>query len=66
MSAKTPFQIYLTDLGDLRASEVLGRKVRTIQSWRRGERRPRPTDAADIVARGVVSMDDIYKPVEAA
>ena len=63
MEFKTPFQIYLADLGDERAAEVLKCKRRTIKSWRLGDRFPRPREALKIVARGVVTMDDIYKPV---
>lgn len=65
--ARTPFQDYLTALGDERAASLLDVPARTVQSWRRGERMPRPAQARRIVERApTVSMDDIYAPRVAA
>lgn len=54
----------LIELGDSAAAELFGVKVRTIQSWRRGERYPRPEQAWVIVARseGRVDYAGIYGP----
>jgi hypothetical protein len=56
----TPFQSYLAAIGDEEAARRLGVKVRTIKSWRLGDRVPRPEQARAIVGRAPVSLDDIY------
>jgi DNA-binding transcriptional regulator YiaG len=57
---QTPFQRYLTAVGDVEAARVLGVKRRTVRSWRYGDRRPRPAQAREIVKLAPVSLDDIY------
>jgi hypothetical protein len=56
----TPFRRFLGSLGDELAAELLSRKVRTVQSWRLGERLPRPNEAREIAAKAGISLDDIY------
>jgi DNA-binding transcriptional regulator YdaS (Cro superfamily) len=55
---------YIEAIGDAAAAELFGVKERTAASWRRGERRPRPEQAAVIVeaSRGKVSYAEIYAP----
>lgn len=51
---------FLEVVGDRKASEWLGVKPRTVLSWRRGERFPRPAQAQKIVTRMPVTFADIY------
>ncbi len=57
---------YIANQGDERCGELFGVKVRTIGSWRRGERTPRPAQARKIVeaTSGVVTMSEIYAAEE--
>lgn len=57
---RTAFQRYLESVGDEKAAEILQAKRRTVQSWRLGDRRPRPEEARQIIARLPVTFDDIY------
>jgi DNA-binding transcriptional regulator YdaS (Cro superfamily) len=57
---ETPFQHYLAAIGDEEAARRLGVKVRTVKSWRLGDRVPRPEQARAIVGRAPVTLDDIY------
>lgn len=61
---KTPFMRYLDRVGDDAAAERLGVAKRTVQSWRLGERAPRPVQAQQITSKMPVTMDDIYRPDE--
>lgn len=56
------FKKYLTELGDDEASTRYKTKPRTVASWRRGERVPRPEKARLIVRieQGKISLSDIY------
>lgn len=65
MGAKTPFQERLESIGDAKASEQLGVKVRTVKAWRLGARKPRPEQAQEIAARWPISLEDIYVAREA-
>jgi hypothetical protein len=57
----TPFQVYLAKIGDEAAAKLFRVQRRTVQSWRLGERYPRPRVARSIVAKAPsVSLDDIY------
>lgn len=53
---------FIAEVGDQKAAELFRAPVRTVQSWRRGERRPRPDMARVIVSKtgGVVSFAGIY------
>ena len=53
---------YIKHKGDAEAARILGIKIRTAASWRRGERMPRPEQARRIVSLtgGEVSLADIY------
>ena len=53
---------YITQHGDSECSKRFGVKERTVASWRRGERTPRPAQARKIISGsgGDVSMSDIY------
>lgn len=57
---QTAFQRYLEALGDKKAAEHLRVPKRTVQSWRLGERLPRPTQAREITLLAPISMNDIY------
>ena len=56
---------YIESKGDQAAADLFGVPVRTVMSWRLGDRMPRPKTAQLIVERteGEVSMNDIYLPV---
>jgi hypothetical protein len=60
METQSTFRKYLADLGDGKASLLYGVKPRTVQSWRLGEKIPRPAMANVIVARSPLTLDDIY------
>lgn len=51
-------------MGDAEFAKRLGVPLRTVQSWRRCERQPRPAQAHEIVrmADGLISLDGIYPP----
>lgn len=53
---------YIEWKGDEFCAELFGVKLRTIGSWRRGERIPRPHLANEIVrlTKGKVQLEDIY------
>jgi uncharacterized protein YjcR len=44
-------QQFIEELGDDKAAEVLGVKVRTVASWRRGERWPRSRAISALIER---------------
>lgn len=58
---------FIDEIGDERAAELFGVKVRTVAGWRRGERIPRPKRALQIIAAtnrhpaGPVGWDGIYR-----
>jgi len=62
---------FIESVGDEAAARLFDAEVRTVQSWRRRERLPRPDKAQHMVAAagGCLSMDSIYvqptAPVEA-
>lgn len=62
MIAMTTLKDFLCELGDEAASELLDVAPRTVASWRRGERLPRPAQAARIVrvSNGRVDYAGIY------
>lgn len=53
---------FITEVGDAKAGVLFQVKLRTVQSWRRGERFPRPEQARIIVdaTNGRVDMQGIY------
>lgn len=53
---------FIAKIGDESAVELFGAKLRTVQSWRRRERYPRPDQARRIVAAsgGEVSYAGIF------
>lgn len=55
---------FLKELGDSEAADLLDVPQRTVASWRRGERIPRPHQAARIVrlTHGRVDYAGIYAP----
>lgn len=55
---------YIKEVGDAEAGRLFGVGERTAASWRRGERRPRPEKAREIVVAtgGKVSFSDCYAP----
>lgn len=57
---QTAFQRFLAETGDRQAAALLKVKERTVKSWRRGERMPRPEAARDIVTRIPITLADIY------
>lgn len=56
----TPFQAWLARLGDEVAADFLQVNRRTVQSWRLGERVPRPAQARAITKKSRLTLDDIY------
>jgi DNA-binding XRE family transcriptional regulator len=62
----TPFQAHLAAIGDEEAARRLGVKLRTVKSWRLGDRTPRPEQARAIVGVLPVTLDDIYGAQRAA
>jgi hypothetical protein len=60
MQHGTPFQAWLTRVGDALASELLEVKPRTVKAWRLGDRYPRPAAARRIVQKAQVTLADIY------
>lgn len=59
---------FLKEMGDEAASDLLDVPPRTVAAWRRGERLPRPIQAARIVlaSKGVVDYAGIYAPAPSA
>lgn len=59
-----PLPEFIAQVGDEAASELFGVKVRTVQSWRRRERLPRPDQANAMVqaSSGQLSLESIYAP----
>lgn len=57
---------FIQKKGDAACAELFGVKLRTIGSWRRLERMPRPAQARRIVevTGGAVSMAGIYAAAE--
>lgn len=55
---------FLKEIGDSGAADLLDVPQRTVAAWRRGERIPRPNQAARIVrlTRGRVDYAGIYAP----
>lgn len=51
---------YIQQVGDEAASILFGVKRRTVESWRRKERHPRPEQARLIVKKSPVTMEGIY------
>ena len=64
----TPLPEYIAEMGDEAFMQMVGVPLRTVQSWRRRERRPRPEQAREIVklAGGRVTFEGIYGPVPGA
>ena len=54
---------FITRLGDERAAEMFRVKQRTIQSWRRAERRPRARDIPIMIEQsgGVLSLASFFE-----
>lgn len=61
---------WIEDLGDAAAAELFGVTLRRVQSWRRGERLPRPGKAKDLIelSNGRLDYSGIYEasPMRAA
>lgn len=55
------FQRYLNQLGDEKAAMLFGVARRTAQSWRLGERRPRPDQAKEIIDKTPLTYANIYE-----
>lgn len=57
------FKKYIEKHGDAKCAELFKVKPRTVASWRRGERYPRPEQANEIVllTNGEVTMNCIYQ-----
>ena len=53
---------YICEVGDREAARLFGVSVRAVESWRRGERVPRPETAARIVkaTKGRVDYSGCY------
>lgn len=51
---------YIKQVGAARFAKQFKVKVRTVESWRRMERRPRAEKAQEIVEKTPVTMDGIY------
>lgn len=54
---------YISEIGDEEAAKRFAVPVRTIQSWRRRERYPRPLQARRIVeaSEGRLTLDGVYQ-----
>lgn len=57
------FKTYIQQHGDEKCAQIFNVKPRTVASWRRGERYPRPEQARNIVEKtfGEVTLSDIYE-----
>jgi len=51
---------YIKQVGAARFAKQFKVKKRTVESWRRMERRPRPEKAQEIVEKTPVTMEGIY------
>lgn len=53
---------FISELGDAEFSRRLKTPIRTVQSWRRRERLPRPAQAQEIIelAAGRLDFESIY------
>lgn len=51
---------YIKQVGDERFARQFKVNKRTVRSWRRMERRPRPETAQEIVEKTPVTMEGIY------
>lgn len=51
---------YIVQVGVKRFAKQFKVKERTVDSWRRMERRPRPEKAQEIVEKTPVTMEGIY------
>ena len=60
MNRKLSLSEYIQKVGPQVAADRWGMKVRTVESWKRHERYPRPEQARVIVANSPVTMDGIY------
>ncbi len=59
-----PLPDLIAEVGDAEFAQLLGAPIRTVQSWRRRERLPRPEQAREIVRLfgGRITFDGIYGP----
>jgi hypothetical protein len=59
---------FIAELGDDEISSRMRTPVRTVQSWRRRERRPRPAQAEELIriSEGRLNFDSIYGPANTA
>lgn len=60
---------FITEIGDAEAARLFRSPMRTIQSWRRRERTPRPSQATMIIeaSGGRVTYEGIYaQPADTA
>lgn len=55
-------QEFIRQHGDAEAARLFGVRVRTVASWRRGERYPRVEQAQNIVlaSKGTITLDGIF------
>ena len=51
---------YIRHVGPEKFAREIGAKKRTVESWMRGERSPRPKQAQKIVEKHPLTMSDIY------
>lgn len=60
----TSLSAFIAELGDTEISRRLGVPLRTVQSWRRRERTPRPQQAKALIdlAEGRLSFESVYLP----
>lgn len=56
---------YIEQLGDEEAAKRFNVPIRTVASWRRGERKPRPKQAEKIISDsgGKVTFEGIYASI---
>lgn len=56
---------FIEEIGDDAAAKLFDVKPRTAASWRRGERKPRPEKAREIVKtlKGRVPLEGIYPEI---
>ncbi len=59
------FVEYIELVGEEKAAKLWDVEVRTVRSWRYGERTPRPIQAQKIVATSPVTYEGIYGPQQA-
>lgn len=51
---------YIQQVGVAKFAKAFRVKPRTVESWKRMERRPRPEKAQEIVEKSPVTMEGIY------